>query len=98
MTTDFTVRPARPTDARPLAELRWTFKQEDQEGRPAAPARPLEEAERPASNARKNCWNCRSTPDPSGERPGPGLPAFRPTGLPDRHGRVVAPVAGALTG
>ncbi|MEU8918069.1 GNAT family N-acetyltransferase [Streptomyces nigrescens] len=46
MTTDFTVRPARPTDARSLAELRWTFKQEDQEGRPAAPARPLEEAER----------------------------------------------------
>ncbi|WP_326586135.1 GNAT family N-acetyltransferase [Streptomyces sp. NBC_01294] len=45
MTTDFTVRPARPADARRLAELRWTFKQEDHEGRPPAPARPLEEAE-----------------------------------------------------
>lgn len=43
MTTDFTVRPARPADARALAELRWTFKQEDDEGR--SPARPLEEAE-----------------------------------------------------
>ncbi|MEU8785389.1 GNAT family N-acetyltransferase [Streptomyces sp. NPDC048637] len=29
-----------------MAELRWTFKQEDHEGRPAAPARPVEEAER----------------------------------------------------
>ncbi|MCW7988697.1 hypothetical protein XF35_26480 [Streptomyces platensis subsp. clarensis] len=46
MTTDFAVRPARPADARPLAELRWTFKQEDQEGQSAAPTRPLEEAER----------------------------------------------------
>ncbi|MFF4420769.1 GNAT family N-acetyltransferase [Streptomyces sp. NPDC001549] len=46
MTTDFTVRPARPADARRLAELRWTFKQEDHEGQPPAPARPLEEAER----------------------------------------------------
>ncbi|MGP3925123.1 GNAT family N-acetyltransferase [Streptomyces sp. 8N616] len=45
MTTDFTVRPARPADARPLAEMRWTFKQEDHEGQPPAPARPLEEAE-----------------------------------------------------
>nr|AGE11886.1 acetyltransferase [Streptomyces sp. NRRL F-4415] len=45
MTPDFIVRPARSSDARPLAELRWTFKQEDHEGRPPAPARPLEEAE-----------------------------------------------------
>ncbi|MDG4857837.1 GNAT family N-acetyltransferase [Streptomyces sp. T-3] len=45
MTTDFTVRLARPADARPLAEMRWTFKQEDHEGQPPAPARPLEEAE-----------------------------------------------------
>ncbi|MEU6882927.1 GNAT family N-acetyltransferase [Streptomyces sp. NPDC046712] len=45
MTTDFTVRPARPADARPLAEMRWMFKQEDHEGQPPAPARPLEEAE-----------------------------------------------------
>ncbi|MFB7255467.1 GNAT family N-acetyltransferase [Streptomyces nojiriensis] len=46
MTTDFTVRPARPDDARRLAELRWAFKQEDHEGQPPAPVRPLEEAER----------------------------------------------------
>ncbi|MFF5128276.1 GNAT family N-acetyltransferase [Streptomyces syringium] len=46
MTADFLVRPARPADARTLAELRWTFKQEDHEGRPPAPARRLEEAER----------------------------------------------------
>ncbi|MGW1656519.1 N-acetyltransferase family protein [Streptomyces atratus] len=45
MTTDFTVRPARPADAGRLAELRWMFKQEDYEGRPPTPARPLEEAE-----------------------------------------------------
>ncbi|MGW3324069.1 N-acetyltransferase family protein [Streptomyces virginiae] len=45
MTTDFTVRPARPSDAGRLAELRWTFKQEDHEGRPPTPARSLEEAE-----------------------------------------------------
>ncbi|WP_405786290.1 GNAT family N-acetyltransferase [Streptomyces sp. NBC_01367] len=45
MTTDFTVRPARPADARRLAELRWAFKQEDPEGQPPAPERPLEEAE-----------------------------------------------------
>ncbi|WP_432011157.1 N-acetyltransferase family protein [Streptomyces cucumeris] len=44
-TADFTVRPARPGDARILAEMRWTFKQEDDEERPPAPARPLEEAE-----------------------------------------------------
>ncbi|MGY4394569.1 hypothetical protein ACVWXB_007868 [Streptomyces sp. TE12347] len=29
MTTDFTVRAARPVDAGRLAELRWMFKQED---------------------------------------------------------------------
>lgn len=46
MTTDFTVRPARPADAGRLAELRWRFKQEDHEGRPPTPARPLAEAER----------------------------------------------------
>ncbi|MFD9246432.1 GNAT family N-acetyltransferase [Streptomyces sp. NPDC056460] len=45
MTTDFTVRPARPADAGRLAELRWTFKQEDNEELPATPARPLAEAE-----------------------------------------------------
>ncbi|ORT58104.1 GNAT family N-acetyltransferase [Streptomyces sp. CB03238] len=45
MTTHFTVRLAQPGDARILAELRWTFKQEDLEGQPSAPARPLEEAE-----------------------------------------------------
>ncbi|MCX5231966.1 GNAT family N-acetyltransferase [Streptomyces sp. NPDC006553] len=44
MSTDLVVRPARPADARALAELRWTFKQEDHEG-PPTPARPLEEAE-----------------------------------------------------
>ncbi|MEH6374619.1 GNAT family N-acetyltransferase [Streptomyces sp. KLMMK] len=43
MTNDFTVRMARAADARLLAELRWTFKQEDHEGRP--PAQPLEETE-----------------------------------------------------
>ncbi|MEE1752897.1 GNAT family N-acetyltransferase [Streptomyces sp. SP18CS02] len=46
MTTDFTVRPARLADAGRLAELRWTFKQEDHEGRPPTPARPLQDAER----------------------------------------------------
>ncbi|MGY5125452.1 GNAT family N-acetyltransferase [Streptomyces nigrescens] len=45
MTTEFFVRPARPADARTLAELRWTFKQEDYEGQPPAPARHPEEAE-----------------------------------------------------
>ncbi|TVL89334.1 GNAT family N-acetyltransferase [Streptomyces sp. SAJ15] len=45
MTTDFIVRPARPADSRALAELRWTFKQEDHEGPLPAPARHLEEAE-----------------------------------------------------
>ncbi|MET9570558.1 GNAT family N-acetyltransferase [Streptomyces virginiae] len=45
MTADFIVRPARPADARTLAELRWTFKQEDYAGQPPAPARHLEEAE-----------------------------------------------------
>ncbi|MFG2776221.1 GNAT family N-acetyltransferase [Streptomyces sp. NPDC048350] len=45
MTTDFIVRSARPTDARALAELRWTFKQGDHEGQPPGHARPLEEAE-----------------------------------------------------
>ncbi|MER5932982.1 GNAT family N-acetyltransferase [Streptomyces sp. NPDC002054] len=45
MTTDLVVRPARLTDARTLTELRWTFKQEDYEGQPPAPARHLEEAE-----------------------------------------------------
>ncbi|WP_432037066.1 hypothetical protein [Streptomyces cucumeris] len=44
-TADFTVRPARPGDARVLAEMRWTFKREDDEAQPPAPARPLEEAE-----------------------------------------------------
>ncbi|MFD8646063.1 hypothetical protein ACFV14_37805 [Streptomyces zaomyceticus] len=46
MTTDRTVRPARPEDARRLAELRWMFKEEDHERRPPASARSLEEAER----------------------------------------------------
>ncbi|MFD7398883.1 hypothetical protein ACFV60_28080 [Streptomyces virginiae] len=46
MATDFTVRAARPVDAGRLAELRWMFKQEDHEGRPLTPARPLEGAER----------------------------------------------------
>ncbi|WP_329625425.1 GNAT family N-acetyltransferase [Streptomyces sp. NBC_01255] len=45
MATDFLVRPARPSDARALAELRWTFKQEDYEGQPPVPARNLEGAE-----------------------------------------------------
>ncbi|MFE7184480.1 GNAT family N-acetyltransferase [Streptomyces erythrochromogenes] len=45
MTTDLIVRSARPTDARALVELRWRFKQEDHEGQPPVPARPLEEAE-----------------------------------------------------
>ncbi|MFJ7780626.1 GNAT family N-acetyltransferase [Streptomyces yangpuensis] len=47
MTTHVVVRPARPGDARILAQLRWAFKQEDhEEGRPApAPARRPEEAE-----------------------------------------------------
>ncbi|MDX3539411.1 GNAT family N-acetyltransferase [Streptomyces sp. MB09-01] len=47
MTSDFIVRPARPADARTLAELRWAFKREDYEGHPPAPVRHLEEAE---------CW------------------------------------------
>ncbi|WP_399090504.1 GNAT family N-acetyltransferase [Streptomyces sp. BBFR2] len=46
MTSDFTVRPARPSDARSLAALRWRFKQEDHAGRPPEPDRPPEEAER----------------------------------------------------
>lgn len=45
MATDFLVRPARPSDARALAELRWTFKQEDYEGQPPVPARSLEGVE-----------------------------------------------------
>ncbi|MEU7070065.1 GNAT family N-acetyltransferase [Streptomyces narbonensis] len=45
MTTALFVRPARSADSRTLAELRWMFKQEDHEGQPPAPARPLEEAE-----------------------------------------------------
>ncbi|MFE5482266.1 GNAT family N-acetyltransferase [Streptomyces sp. NPDC056527] len=45
MTTGFIVRPARPADARALAELRWTFKQEDHEGQAPTPARPPHEAE-----------------------------------------------------
>ncbi|MFH8580945.1 GNAT family N-acetyltransferase [Streptomyces zaomyceticus] len=45
MTTDCTVRPARPDDARRLAELRWMFKEEDHEGRPPTSVRSLEEAE-----------------------------------------------------
>lgn len=44
MTTDLTVRPARPADAPVLARLRWTFKQEDQ-AQPVR-ARPVEQAER----------------------------------------------------
>ncbi|WP_031153722.1 GNAT family N-acetyltransferase [Streptomyces erythrochromogenes] len=46
MTTDPVVRPARPADARALAELRWTFKQEDFGGRAPTPARDVAEAER----------------------------------------------------
>ncbi|MBL1098604.1 GNAT family N-acetyltransferase [Streptomyces coffeae] len=46
MTADFTVRPALPSDAPRLAELRWTFKQEDHEGQPPVADRPLEETER----------------------------------------------------
>ncbi|MFJ4876911.1 GNAT family N-acetyltransferase [Streptomyces sp. NPDC088745] len=45
MSKDFTVRPAKPADASRLAEMRWTFTQESHEGRPPAPARPVEEAE-----------------------------------------------------
>ncbi|WP_404198591.1 GNAT family N-acetyltransferase [Streptomyces tauricus] len=46
MTTHLTVRPARPADARHLAELRWTFKQEDHEGQPPAASWLLEKGER----------------------------------------------------
>ncbi|MFJ2598580.1 GNAT family N-acetyltransferase [Streptomyces erythrochromogenes] len=46
MTTEPVVRAARPADARALAELRWTFKQEDFAGRVPTPARDVEEAER----------------------------------------------------
>ncbi|GAA3486876.1 GNAT family N-acetyltransferase [Streptomyces cremeus] len=46
MSKDFTVRPAKPADASRLAEMRWTFTQESHEGRPPAPARSVEEAER----------------------------------------------------
>ncbi|MFD0412243.1 GNAT family N-acetyltransferase [Streptomyces sp. NPDC127108] len=46
MTTDLTVRPACPADARRLAELRWMFKQEDHDGQPPAADRRLEEADR----------------------------------------------------
>jgi GNAT superfamily N-acetyltransferase len=44
VTTDLTVRPARPADATVLARLRWAFKQEDQ-AQPVQ-ARPVEQAER----------------------------------------------------
>lgn len=45
MTTDFTVRQARPTDAPLLAELRWAFKQEDHEEPLPSTARSLEQTE-----------------------------------------------------
>ncbi|MGW6913870.1 N-acetyltransferase family protein [Kitasatospora sp. NPDC054939] len=45
MTTDLIVRPARPADARTLAELRWTCKQEDHDGQPPSSARSLADAE-----------------------------------------------------
>ncbi|MEU5792553.1 GNAT family N-acetyltransferase [Streptomyces sp. NPDC047813] len=45
VTSDLTVRPARPADARSLAELRWAFKREDHEAPPDT-APPLDEAER----------------------------------------------------
>jgi GNAT superfamily N-acetyltransferase len=45
MLPHFTVRPARPADAARLAVLRWAFKHEDHEGRPA-PGEPPKEVER----------------------------------------------------
>lgn len=45
VTADFTVRPARPSDARALAELRWMFKQGDNGGRPPEQTQPLKRAE-----------------------------------------------------
>jgi GNAT superfamily N-acetyltransferase len=46
MTTDTHVRLALAADAPVLARLRWAFKQEDHEGNPPAPARPVGDAER----------------------------------------------------
>jgi len=45
MTPELIVRSARPADARTLAVLRWTFKQEEHEATSVSP-RPLEEAEK----------------------------------------------------
>ncbi|MEU7497653.1 GNAT family N-acetyltransferase [Streptomyces griseofuscus] len=45
MTNDLRVRPALPSDAPALAELRWAFKREGHEAPPDT-ARPLAEAER----------------------------------------------------
>jgi GNAT superfamily N-acetyltransferase len=44
MSSHFTVRPARPADAGPLAALRWAFKHEDHAGRRPAPVGPPAEA------------------------------------------------------
>ncbi|MEU9862537.1 GNAT family N-acetyltransferase [Streptomyces sp. NPDC047971] len=46
MTMDLTVRSARPSDARALAAMRWTFRREDGEGQTPTPVPPLDEAER----------------------------------------------------
>ncbi|SDG58092.1 Acetyltransferase (GNAT) family protein [Sinosporangium album] len=45
MITHPVIRPARPGDARVLAELRWAFKLEDHEGEPPRPHQPVEQAE-----------------------------------------------------
>ncbi|MFD0162998.1 GNAT family N-acetyltransferase [Streptomyces decoyicus] len=45
MTTDVHVRRARAADAPVLARLRWASKQEDREGDPSAPVRPVAQAE-----------------------------------------------------
>ncbi|WP_199837771.1 MULTISPECIES: hypothetical protein [unclassified Streptomyces] len=49
MSTDVTVRPARPADAPALAALRWAFKHEDDEGRRRAQQPPLAPRGLPAS-------------------------------------------------
>ncbi|GAA2073778.1 GNAT family N-acetyltransferase [Actinomadura alba] len=46
MTADFTVRRPQPADAPALAELRWAFKREDDEGPPHGAVLPTGEAER----------------------------------------------------
>ncbi|MEU1710293.1 hypothetical protein ABZ478_33870 [Streptomyces sp. NPDC005706] len=45
MITDVNVREADAADAPELARLRWAFKQEDHDGDPSEPVRPMKHAE-----------------------------------------------------